>query len=160
MVHTGTKAEIACLWHESGQRAEIRDATVMLCKPTNNPSRSLTISHFHPLHCASLRSVRVTSIFVSFKTPSSSDFRVHLAKMADYASIAQQFVEFYYNTFDNSRPSLANLYVCTQAHHFVYTANNRQREGSMLTFENSSVQGAPNIIEKLNVQTSHALPNE
>ena len=29
----------------------------------------------------------------------------------DFATIAQQFVDFYYNTFDTNRAALANLYV-------------------------------------------------
>lgn len=53
--------------------------------------------------------------------------------MADFASIAQQFTQFYYNTFDEQRQHLAALY----------------REQSMLTFETSAVQGVSGIIEKL-----------
>ncbi|EAW09625.1 nuclear transport factor 2 family protein [Aspergillus clavatus NRRL 1] len=53
--------------------------------------------------------------------------------MADFQSIAQQFVQFYYQTFDSNRQSLAGLY----------------RDQSMLTFETSSVQGVAGIIEKL-----------
>ncbi|OGM42262.1 putative nuclear transport factor NTF-2 [Aspergillus bombycis] len=47
--------------------------------------------------------------------------------------MAEQFVEFYYNTFDNQRGNLLGLY----------------RNDSMLTFENDSILGASNIIEKL-----------
>lgn len=32
--------------------------------------------------------------------------------MADFNSIAKQFTEFYYNTFDTNRANLASLYVC------------------------------------------------
>ncbi|OQD76025.1 hypothetical protein PENDEC_c005G05179 [Penicillium decumbens] len=53
--------------------------------------------------------------------------------MADFTTVAQQFVEFYYQTFDNNRSGLAPLY----------------RDQSMLTFETSSVQGAASITEKL-----------
>ncbi|KAL5338710.1 hypothetical protein BJX70DRAFT_191685 [Aspergillus crustosus] len=53
--------------------------------------------------------------------------------MADFANIAQQFVTFYYQTFDGNREGLAGLY----------------RDHSMLTFETSSVQGVASIMEKL-----------
>ncbi|KAL2796880.1 hypothetical protein BJX66DRAFT_323743 [Aspergillus keveii] len=53
--------------------------------------------------------------------------------MADFTNIAQQFVNFYYQTFDANRGGLAGLY----------------RDNSMLTFETSSVQGVSMIMEKL-----------
>ncbi|KAJ5211754.1 Nuclear transport factor NTF-2 [Penicillium cinerascens] len=53
--------------------------------------------------------------------------------MSDFSSIAQQFVEFYYKTFDGNRDGLAPLY----------------RDQSMLTFETSSVQGTAAIVERL-----------
>ncbi|EAS32596.1 nuclear transport factor 2 [Coccidioides immitis RS] len=53
--------------------------------------------------------------------------------MADFQGVAQQFVEFYYKTFDENRANLTALY----------------RHESMLTFETSSVQGATGIAEKL-----------
>ncbi|KAL3493863.1 hypothetical protein BJX62DRAFT_68598 [Aspergillus germanicus] len=53
--------------------------------------------------------------------------------MADFTNIAQQFVNFYYQTFDANRSGLAGLY----------------RDNSMLTFETSSVQGVNLIMEKL-----------
>ncbi|KAI9044413.1 nuclear transport factor 2 family protein [Aspergillus affinis] len=53
--------------------------------------------------------------------------------MADFTTIAQQFVQFYYQTFDSDRQTLAGLY----------------RDQSMLTFETSSTQGVANILEKL-----------
>ncbi|TQB72940.1 Nuclear transport factor 2 [Monascus purpureus] len=53
--------------------------------------------------------------------------------MADFTSVAQQFVQFYYQTFDSNRAGLAGLY----------------RDQSMLTFETSSVQGVAGIVEKL-----------
>ncbi|PKY08173.1 putative nuclear transport factor NTF-2 [Aspergillus campestris IBT 28561] len=53
--------------------------------------------------------------------------------MSNFSEIAQQFVTFYYQTFDNNRENLAGLY----------------RDHSMLTFETSSVQGTAAIIEKL-----------
>ncbi|GAM39955.1 nuclear transport factor [Talaromyces pinophilus] len=54
--------------------------------------------------------------------------------MADFAAIAQQFVDFYYKTFDEGRSNLAALY----------------RDHSMLTFENAPQLGTQAIIEKLN----------
>ncbi|KAI9874410.1 MAG: Nuclear transport factor 2, partial [Pleopsidium flavum] len=45
----------------------------------------------------------------------------------------EQFTQFYYKTFDENRQALAALY----------------RDNSMLTFENSAVQGVSTIIEKL-----------
>ncbi|KAF7115971.1 hypothetical protein CNMCM5793_003804 [Aspergillus hiratsukae] len=53
--------------------------------------------------------------------------------MADFQSIAHEFVKFYYQTFDTNRQTLANLY----------------RDNSMLTFETSQVIGVANIAEKL-----------
>merc|ERR1711977_565512 len=54
-------------------------------------------------------------------------------KMANFADIAKQFVEFYYNQFDQDRKQLAPLY----------------RDNSMLTFESASVAGSAGIVEKL-----------
>lgn len=48
---------------------------------------------------------------------------------------SEQFVEFYYQTFDADRSKLKDLY----------------RPESMLTFESSSVQGDAAIVEKLQV---------
>ncbi|KAL9116292.1 MAG: hypothetical protein Q9187_007184 [Circinaria calcarea] len=53
--------------------------------------------------------------------------------MADFIEIAQQFIQFYYSTFDADRKNLAALY----------------REPSMLTFESAPVRGVTGIIEKL-----------
>jgi len=53
--------------------------------------------------------------------------------MADFQAVAEQFVKFYYETFDNNRSALAALY----------------KENSMLTFENSPTQGTQLILEKL-----------
>ncbi|KUJ20476.1 nuclear transport factor 2 [Mollisia scopiformis] len=53
--------------------------------------------------------------------------------MANFADVAKQFTDFYYNQFDADRKQLAALY----------------RENSMLTFESASVIGAPSIVEKL-----------
>jgi len=53
--------------------------------------------------------------------------------MADINTIAQQFTQFYYTTFDEDRAKLQGLY----------------RNESMLTFEGSPIQGAVQIIEKL-----------
>ncbi|KAI1908160.1 Nuclear transport factor 2 [Ophidiomyces ophidiicola] len=51
----------------------------------------------------------------------------------DFQNVAQQFVEYYYKTFDENRADLSPLY----------------RDHSMLTFENSSIQGTGLIVEKL-----------
>ncbi|KAI9433827.1 nuclear transport factor 2 [Lactarius indigo] len=53
--------------------------------------------------------------------------------MADINSIAKQFTDFYYTTFDSNRASLAPLY----------------RDTSMLTFEGTQIQGTSQIVEKL-----------
>ncbi|EOA82474.1 Nuclear transport factor 2 [Exserohilum turcicum] len=53
--------------------------------------------------------------------------------MADFQGIAQQFVEFYYKTFDENRAGLASLY----------------KDTSMLTFEQQPTQGSAAIVEKL-----------
>ncbi|QPG94509.1 hypothetical protein C2857_006257 [Epichloe festucae Fl1] len=53
--------------------------------------------------------------------------------MSDLTRRIEQFIEFYYNTFDGDRKALGSLY----------------RENSMLTFESASSLGGPNIVEKL-----------
>ncbi|KAN0115659.1 hypothetical protein V8E52_006778 [Russula decolorans] len=53
--------------------------------------------------------------------------------MADINAVAQQFTDFYYNTFDSDRSGLGALY----------------RDTSMLTFEGTPIQGVKPIIEKL-----------
>ncbi|CAN9106495.1 unnamed protein product [Alternaria alternata] len=53
--------------------------------------------------------------------------------LADFNAIAQQFVEFYYKTFDGNRAGLGALY----------------KEHSMLTFEAQGTQGSAAIVEKL-----------
>ncbi|GAW02545.1 nuclear transport factor 2 [Lentinula edodes] len=53
--------------------------------------------------------------------------------MAEITTIAQQFVQFYYSTFDSDRSNLSSLY----------------RPGSMLTWEGTPIQSAASIIEKL-----------
>ncbi|MCJ1253296.1 Nuclear transport factor 2 [Lignoscripta atroalba] len=58
---------------------------------------------------------------------------IKLTWSLDFNSIALQFTQFYYNTFDENRKNLADLY----------------RDNSMLTFETSAVQGVSGIIEKL-----------
>ncbi|KAI4166163.1 MAG: hypothetical protein LQ342_000049 [Letrouitia transgressa] len=76
--------------------------------------------------------------------------------MGDFNQIAQQFTEFYYNTFDENRQQLAALYVhlpipplsitplpIILAHMPV------QRDQSMLTFETAAIQGTSGILEKL-----------
>ncbi|RKU49098.1 Nuclear transport factor 2 [Coniochaeta pulveracea] len=52
---------------------------------------------------------------------------------SNFADVAKQFVEFYYNQFDADRKGLSALY----------------RENSMLTFESDSLLGATPIVEKL-----------
>ncbi|KAI5295928.1 Nuclear transport factor 2 [Ascosphaera acerosa] len=51
----------------------------------------------------------------------------------DFNTVAQQFVQYYYKTFDENRAGLSGLY----------------RNESMLTFETSSQQGTEAILEKL-----------
>ncbi|KAI0792826.1 nuclear transport factor 2 [Abortiporus biennis] len=53
--------------------------------------------------------------------------------MADINSIAKQFTDFYYQTFDTNRAALQSLY----------------RANSMLTFEGSQFAGVAGITEKL-----------
>lgn len=53
--------------------------------------------------------------------------------MADFNAIAEQFTQFYYNTFDQDRKNLAALY----------------HDNSMLTFETAAIQGVAGIIDKL-----------
>ncbi|KAH9915791.1 nuclear transport factor 2 [Epithele typhae] len=53
--------------------------------------------------------------------------------MADINTIAKQFTDFYYNTFDTNRANLGALY----------------RDMSMLTWEGSQLLGATSISEKL-----------
>ncbi|KAL1888494.1 Nuclear transport factor 2 [Sporothrix stenoceras] len=52
---------------------------------------------------------------------------------SNFQAVAEQFVPFYYNTFDADRSQLQALY----------------RDNSMLTFESASVLGAAAIVEKL-----------
>jgi len=51
----------------------------------------------------------------------------------DFNSLAQQFVQVYYQQFEADRSTLGSLY----------------RDTSMMTFETSQVQGAQAIVEKL-----------
>ncbi|KAJ2477073.1 Nuclear transport factor 2 [Coemansia sp. RSA 2131] len=53
--------------------------------------------------------------------------------MADINAVAKEFVTYYYQTFDSDRKSLLPLY----------------RDVSMLTWEGTQLQGAPNIVEKI-----------
>jgi len=53
--------------------------------------------------------------------------------MGDFHTIAQQFVDFYYKTFDADRTQLAALY----------------RDKSMLSFEKEQFAGTQGILEKL-----------
>ena len=54
-------------------------------------------------------------------------------KRATADTCAEQFVEFYYKTFDSDRSQLASLY----------------GDDSMLTFEAAPLSGAANIVQKL-----------
>ncbi|KAL7241011.1 hypothetical protein ACSBR2_006602 [Camellia fascicularis] len=51
----------------------------------------------------------------------------------DPDTVAKDFVEHYYSTFDANRAGLANLY----------------QESSMLTFEGQKIQGSQTIVAKL-----------
>ncbi|KAI0303279.1 hypothetical protein B0F90DRAFT_1709666, partial [Multifurca ochricompacta] len=53
--------------------------------------------------------------------------------MADFNTVSQQFIQFYYRAFDENRAGLGPLY----------------RDSSMLTFEGVPVKGAAAIVEKL-----------
>jgi hypothetical protein len=53
--------------------------------------------------------------------------------MADINTIAKQFTDFYYTTFDSDRTNLQSLY----------------RDVSMMTWEGTPIQGAASIAEKL-----------
>ncbi|KAF3184001.1 Nuclear transport factor 2 [Orbilia oligospora] len=53
--------------------------------------------------------------------------------MSDYSGVAEQFITYYYQTFDSNRQGLSGLY----------------RPTSLLTFESSQTQGAADITEKL-----------
>ncbi|KAG8831260.1 Nuclear transport factor 2 [Serendipita sp. 399] len=69
---------------------------------------------------------------------------VSVATMADVNAIAQQFVEFYYSTFDANRSNLASLYRWADL-----LFSQRQTDSSMLSFEGVQSLGTSNIIEKL-----------
>ncbi|KAL8799761.1 MAG: hypothetical protein Q9223_003844 [Gallowayella weberi] len=93
--------------------------------------------------------------------------------MADFQSIAQQFTQYYYSTFDENRSSLAALYVRQfpippqppEPRREMTISNSiklpdkaeeadenmayKQRDQSMLTFESASVQGTSGIVQKL-----------
>lgn len=69
----------------------------------------------------------------------------------------EQFVEFYYNTFDNNRQQLASLYVRTTANELAHNEERKltdttQRDDSMLTFEQTPTQGVASIVTKLTVR--------
>ncbi|KAJ7650577.1 nuclear transport factor 2 [Roridomyces roridus] len=53
--------------------------------------------------------------------------------MADIDTIAKQFIDFYYATFDENRANLSALY----------------RDTSMLTWEGTQIAGSAAIVEKL-----------
>ncbi|KAM0753855.1 nuclear transport factor 2 [Meredithblackwellia eburnea MCA 4105] len=56
-----------------------------------------------------------------------------MVSIADINTIAKQFTDFYYQTFDSDRNGLAGLY----------------RDHSMLTFESEQIQGSAAIVAKL-----------
>lgn len=60
---------------------------------------------------------------------------------ANFQDVANQFVPFYYSTFDNNREGLATLY----------------RDPSMLTYESTSVVGVAAIVDKLKVRRARRL---
>lgn len=61
---------------------------------------------------------------------------------ANFQDVANQFVPFYYQTFDTTREALASLY----------------RDTSMLTYESASVVGVAAIVDKLKVSRPVAPP--
>ncbi|RSH84617.1 Nuclear transport factor 2 [Apiotrichum porosum] len=63
--------------------------------------------------------------------------------MADINTIAQQFTDYYYSTFDADRAGLAPLY----------------RDHSMLTWEENQIQGTAAIMEKLQASVSVVGPS-
>lgn len=63
--------------------------------------------------------------------------------MADIHAIAQQFTDFYYQTFDSNRAGLESLY----------------RPTSMLTWEGSPIQGVHSIVEKIVVRRPVLYPS-
>jgi len=74
-------------------------------------------------HTAHLQFDRSRFLFQSTQYPT----------MADIQAIADQFIAFYYQTFDTNRAGLQSLY----------------RDHSMLTWESTPLQGASAIAEKL-----------
>ncbi|KAL8732869.1 MAG: hypothetical protein Q9166_002470 [cf. Caloplaca sp. 2 TL-2023] len=71
--------------------------------------------------------------------------------MGDFQSIAQQFTQFYYTTFDENRSNLAALYLFSirMKNTQLMKSDLQQRDQSMLTFESASVQGTSGIVDKL-----------
>lgn len=63
--------------------------------------------------------------------------------MSDPSAVGNEFVKYYYATFDSGRQNLAALY----------------RPESMLTFEGQQFQGAENIVEKLAVSFVFLISN-
>lgn len=53
--------------------------------------------------------------------------------MATIEQVANEFVDFYYNTFDTNREELVSLY----------------SDDSMLTFEGAQIKGARHVVQKL-----------
>lgn len=90
--------------------------------------------------------------------------------MGDINAIAKQFTDFYYTTFDNNRAGLQSLYVrapwacaidAIDAYLFVYLGlfgPLTKRDGSMLSWEGSPIQGASLISEKLTVRFNDRHP--
>ena len=78
--------------------------------------------------------------------------------MADINTVAKQFTDFYYSTFDTNRASLQSLYVgvCRRCLLVMRIHLRRllQREASMLSWEGQPFQGVVNITEKLSVSLS------
>ena len=71
----------------------------------------------------------------------------------DINAIAKQFVDFYYATFASERHNLGALYVrqSNPLNLSIKSDASFQRDGSMLTFEGTPIQGSVAIVEKLKV---------
>jgi len=76
--------------------------------------------------------------------------------MADINSIAKQFTDFYYSSFDSNRATLLPLYVSDKRETYSHLGSDRsfpgyQRPQSMLTWEGSPILGDKAIVEKITV---------
>ncbi|KAF3204570.1 Nuclear transport factor 2 [Orbilia oligospora] len=84
-----------------------------------------------------LKSSSLSSLYLQILLASRPNFSrpqsLSAQNTPDYAGIADQFITYYYNTFDSNRQGLSGLY----------------RPTSLLTFESSQTQGATDIADKL-----------